>query len=141
MGEDGFGLGQEGVDGLGWAAADEILQGSDELRPLGVHLRGEAPREDPVDHHLGHASKGPRHAPSAKSHPAPNWDRANPAIDASALARASSTRPRQASTVACTVSASAATGWLPIIRARSVISAASRSADRTSPDHSAATVA
>ncbi len=35
MGEDRFGLVQEGVDGLGWAAADEVLQGGDELRLLG----------------------------------------------------------------------------------------------------------
>ena len=38
MGDDGVGLMQEGVDGLGWAAADEILQRGDELRLLGVHL-------------------------------------------------------------------------------------------------------
>ena len=61
MGEDRFGLVQEGVDGLGWAAADEVLQGGDELRLLRVHLRGEAPREDALDHRLGHASKGLSH--------------------------------------------------------------------------------
>jgi hypothetical protein len=44
MSEDRFGLPQEGVDGLGRAAAHEVLQGGDKLRLLGVHLSLNPPR-------------------------------------------------------------------------------------------------
>ena len=53
VGDGRIGLRQERVHGLGGAAAHEVRQRVDELRPFDVHLRCEAPREDGLDDHVG----------------------------------------------------------------------------------------
>ena len=53
VGERCVALPLEGLLGLGGSSADEVGERLGELGPLVVHLRGEAQREDPLDHDVG----------------------------------------------------------------------------------------
>ncbi len=61
VGDDRFGLLQEGGKRLGWSAAHEGRELLDELGPRGIDIGRETPRKDALDDHLGHAAKALGH--------------------------------------------------------------------------------
>ena len=63
-------LAEERIDGRHRTAADEVGERVDVLGSRGVQPRGEAPGEDPLDHHVRDAAECLRHDPPALDHDA-----------------------------------------------------------------------